>query len=83
METTTFTIVNWTGLEMEICHEPECFEFKLPINDEVMVQVPSRNETVELRVSIENGKIYISVIDDYGNYKVLHNGKDVFEDLLY
>jgi hypothetical protein len=82
METTTFTIINSTGLEMDICHEPECFEFQLPKNEEVMIQVPSRKETVALRVSIENGKVYICVIDDYNFYKVFHNGVDVFEEFM-
>jgi hypothetical protein len=41
----TFTIENITDLEMTIVHEPECIEFNLPANEELILnnQIPMEN----------------------------------------
>jgi hypothetical protein len=83
METrTSFNILNNTGLEMEIIHEPECFEFSLPLNEEVTIEVNSCKDSILLRTSIENGKVIIAVLGSESLYTVYYKGEDIFAKFL-
>ena len=67
---------------MDIIHEPECFEFKLSINEEITLATNPCKESVQLRVGIEQGKVLISIIPHKSLYAVYHQGGDVFKEFL-
>jgi len=79
---TSFKIFNSSDSDMEIIHEPECFIFNLPINEEVTVESDSCRESIQLKVSLDKGKIAISILDENSLYNVFYNGKNVFENYL-
>lgn len=63
-------------------HEPEGFEFRLPPNEEVMVQVDSVEHSITLVQSMEENTCVINVMDNKSPYKVLYKGVDVFAKYL-
>ncbi|NSL88968.1 hypothetical protein ECE50_019155 [Chitinophaga sp. Mgbs1] len=79
---TSFKILNSSDTEMEIIHEPECFTFNLPINQEVLIETKAKLEAIQLRITIDEGKIVVSILDENSPYNVLHNGEDVFEKYI-
>ena len=81
-ETNTFTILNSTGLEMDIIHEPECFEFTLPIDNEVTIATNACEESIQLRIGVAEGKTLISILSNKSLYEVHHQGVDVFKELV-
>ena len=81
-ETNTISIVNNSGLDMDIIHEPECFEFKLPVNEEVTIETIPCKESLQLKIGIDEGKIFISIIPDRSLYAVYHQGVNVFKEFL-
>ena len=78
MEITSFTIQNDSENEMTIIHEPECFEFHLPVNEELIIEVRSSEKSILLMHSLDSGRICISILDDVSLYKVLYKGNDAF-----
>jgi hypothetical protein len=79
---TSFKIFNSSNSEMEVIHEPECFTFNLPVNEEIIVESDSCKESIQLKASYKNGKIIISILDENSLYTVLKNGENVFEQYL-
>ncbi|MDB5285601.1 MAG: hypothetical protein JWR05_550 [Mucilaginibacter sp.] len=79
----TFSIANDTNQEMIIVHEPECFEFKLPVNEELEVETRCCKDSILLRTSVDDeGKVVIRVFDDVSLYKVIYKGEDIFKKYL-
>lgn len=79
---TSFQILNALGVEMIFIHEPEGFEFSLPPNEEVTIQVESVENSIVLVNSMHNNSCVVSVMDDKCNYRVFYKGEDVFEKFL-
>lgn len=79
---TSFKISNTSNSEMEIIHEPECFTFNLPINEEIIIETNACLDSIQLNITSEDDKIAISILDEKSDYKVLHNGQDVFAKYL-
>ncbi len=79
---TSFKILNSSDTEMEIIHEPECFTFDLPIKQEVLIETRANLETVQLRITMDEGKIVVSILDENSPYNVLYNGEDIFKKYL-
>ena len=79
---TTFEVLNDTANTISILHEPECFEFQLPINELAIIEVDSRESSIQLRISHDDGKVTISILDDSSLYKVFHNKEDVFKKYM-
>lgn len=79
---TTFEILNETANAMSIVHEPECFEFQLPVNESATIEVDSCESSVQLRVSREDDNVTISILDDSSLYKVFYNKEDVFKKYM-
>lgn len=77
----SFKIFNSSEQNMEIIHEPECFAFDLPVNEEVLVEIKPFLESVQLKIYSDNGRIVVSILDENSKYNVLHDGKDVFHHL--
>ena len=81
--TTSFTIRNDSNAIMTIVHEPECFEYELPPNEEVIVEVDAVQKSVALYYHLEDCRITVSIVDERSlGYRVYHNGIDVFERLM-
>jgi hypothetical protein len=76
---TSFKIFNSTDLNMEIIHEPECFDFELPPNEEVIIETECCEESIILDTSIENGKVTISIHWANSLYRVRYKDEDVFD----
>lgn len=79
---TSFKIRNSSDSEIEIIHEPECFTYNLPINEEASVKTNACLNSIQLNVTSENGKIIISILDENSYYYVLHNDQNVFKKYL-
>ncbi|WP_343307876.1 hypothetical protein AAHN97_12075 [Chitinophaga niabensis] len=79
---TSFKIFNSSDSEMEIIHEPECFIFKLPVNEEIKVETDSCEESIQLKVFIDSGKAVISILDENSLYSVFYKGENIFEKYL-
>lgn len=79
---TSLKIFNSSNSEMEIIHEPESFIFNLPINEEIIIETDSCKESIQLKVSSDNGKIVIAILDENSLYSVLHDGQNVFSKYL-
>lgn len=83
MKKTSFTISNHTDHPMTIVHEPECFEFELPIKEEVVIETEPVEDSVYLRVyQDEKSRTIIDVMDSKSLYVVYHKGKDAFEEYI-
>ena len=82
METISFQIVNKFSSEMLFLHEPEGFEFRLPPNEEVTIQVDPVEHSITLVHSMEENTCVINILDDKSLYKVLYKGVDVFAQYL-
>jgi len=82
MKKTSFKILNDTGSKIEIIHEPECFEFNLPENEEIEIETGACKESILIRASLEEGRIVLSVLDENSLYSVSNNGEDVFKKYL-
>jgi len=54
----------------------------LPPGQEVVIETFGREKSIILQHSIQNGKLIIEIMPDPGYYRVLYNGKDVFEKFL-
>jgi hypothetical protein len=70
-------IINSSGNEMCIIHEPECFEFALMQQDEISIEFNAKKNSIAPRHSIENWICVISLLPGNSNYTVLHKGIDV------
>jgi hypothetical protein len=77
-----FTIYNSSEKEMIIVHEPEGFEFCLPKLQEVVVESDFVMTGIRLNISVSDQQIVLAILDDQNNYRVLQNGKDVFQEYL-
>lgn len=75
---TSFDILNDTENNLEIIHEPECFEFMLPPGESLTIEVESCEQSVVLRHSLAKGTVIISILDDKSYYTVRYKGTDVF-----
>lgn len=65
-----------------IIHEPECFEFTLPPNEEILIETEPKAESIQLNIDVDNGEILISVIPNNSLYTIYYNGQDAFEKYL-
>jgi len=81
-EMTTFTISNDTDGNMTIIHEPECFEFMLPINEEITIETDSCKNSIHLKTYIEDGLITIAILGNKSLYSVYYKGNNIFEKYL-
>ncbi|TKC60279.1 hypothetical protein FBD94_15345 [Pedobacter hiemivivus] len=79
---TSFKIFNNSNSDLELIHEPESFIFNLPINEEVIVEMDSCRESIQLKMSVDNGKAVIAILDENSLYRISHNGEDIFEKYL-
>ncbi len=75
---TSFDILNDTENDLEIIHEPECFEFMLPPREKLTIEVDSCEQSIILRHSLAKGTVIISILDDKSYYTVKYKGIDVF-----
>lgn len=73
-----FTIKNDTNLPMTIVHEPECFEFEVPISNEIVIETDPVNDSINLKIDVIEGKTVVSIWPHRSMYSVYHNGNDVF-----
>ena len=77
---TSFAIMNDTGKELIIVHEPECTEFVLPIGDEVSVEIDSCANSIAIRVSHEDNQSRIALLGHKGLYNVTYKSEAAFEE---
>lgn len=78
----SFDIQNRSEKDLIISHEPECFEFALPPNETVTIVFNSCIDSLFIRHHITGDKIGIDIIEDNSQYRVIHNGIDVFEKYM-
>lgn len=76
---TSFKILNDTDKEMDIVHEPECFQFCLPSNEEITIETNACRDSILIRTSVENSKVILSILDDGSFYEVFYKGENVFK----
>jgi hypothetical protein len=74
----SFTIFNDTQRGIILIHEPECFEFTLPPNEEVVIEADCCEHSIVLKQSIADSQHLISILDENSLYNVLYKGVDVF-----
>jgi len=75
---TSFDILNDTENDMEIVHEPECFEFMLPPGEKLTIEVDSCEQSIILRHSLAKETVILSILDNKSYYTVRYKGIDVF-----
>lgn len=75
---TSFEIHNETDKDMEIIHEPECFEFVLPPGERLTIEVDSCEQSVVLCHSLVKDTVILSILDHKSLYTVRYKGVDVF-----
>ena len=75
---TSFDILNDTENDLEIIHEPECFEFMLPPGEKLTLEVNSCEQSIILRHSLAKDTVILSILDDQSYYTVRYKGIDVF-----
>jgi len=80
--TTTFELSNNTSSEITIVHEPECFEFQLPVNEHIIIETNSCAESIVLNIWELKGEVGISILDHKSPYNVYHKGENVFEKYM-
>lgn len=77
---TSLSIRNNNNAPILFLHEPEAWEFFLPANEEIIIEVDSIENSIQLTHSLEEGKIVINISDDASFYNVFYKGIDVFKE---
>jgi hypothetical protein len=82
MSFTTFILQNITGKVMTIVHEPECFEFELPVNEEIEIETDCHPDSIVLLFSEDEGQPLLSILSSKSLYTVKYKGQDAFAKFL-
>ncbi|QJB30801.1 hypothetical protein HF329_05605 [Chitinophaga oryzae] len=79
---TSFSIYNSSDSDMEVIHEPEGFVYTLPIREEIVIVADSCLNSVQIKISSEENKIVVAILDEKSLYSVMYKGEDVFKKYL-
>jgi len=83
MSKTTFQIKNTFDSNLSVIHELEGFEFHLPPNEEITIEVESKDGvSILLNIGLANGENVIGIIPELSHYAVYYKGVNVFKEYL-
>ena len=83
MSKTTFKIKNTFDSNLSVIHELEGFEFHLPLNEEITIEVESKDGvSILLNIGLVDGEYVIGIIPELSFYKVYYKGENVFKKYL-